>query len=309
MTVELLEHQESCLNEAFLDKESLIIKNVVLLGAISKNNRVYSPNAMQEAVDLYNGVKAFANHPPLNDNKKNLRDIRDLIGKFIFPKFEDNKIKADLKLLTNAKWVMEIAENMPETVGFSHNVLGIVAKKDGREIVESIKSVKSVDLVTDPATTSSMFESKEETSETDSEIKNDNIENETEENFEKQESNSQEETKIQLQPDEDTKINNNIAIISENQNDFKDIDEKKKAIRKLLEDRKLSETFLTPQIIDTIAKLNTLTEIKEFINEYVKLISITRNPISNEKDPESLLRKINESTVDDETFIRVIKKR
>ena len=309
MTVELLEHQESCLNEAFLDKESLVIKNVVLLGAISKNNRVYSPNAMQEAVDLYDGVKAFANHPPLNNNKKNLRDIRDLIGKFIFPKFEDNKIKADLKLLTNAKWVMEIAENMPETVGFSHNVLGLVAKKDGKEIVESIKSVKSVDLVTDPATTRSMFESKEEASETDSEIKKENIENETEEKSEKREVNTQEETKIQLQPDEDTKINNNIVIISENQNDFRDIDEKKKTVHRLLEDKKLPETFITSQIIDTIAKLNTLTEIKEFVNEYVKLISITRNPISNEKDPESLIRKINESTVDDETFIRIIKKR
>jgi len=309
MTVELLEHQEKCLNEAFLDKENSVIKNVVLLGAVSKNNRVYAPKVMEEAVPLYDSVRAFANHPSFDGNRKNLRDIRDLIGKFVFPKFEDNKIKADLKLLPNANWVMEIAETMPETVGFSHNVLGIVAQKDGMEVVETIKSVRSVDLVTAPATTVSMFESKENNSITSDEYNDENAGKGNDVPIHKRENKETEPEKENQKIEENVRETFKITLNDENQMNLEDNEGKREIVRKLLEDKKLPETFITTQIVEIIAKFNTLTEIKDFISEYAKLISITRTPISNEKDPESLLKKINESTVDDETFIKVIKKR
>ncbi len=289
MTVELIEHQQECLKEAFVDKEAMVIRNVVLLGAVSKNNRIYSSKAMQEATDLYNGIRAFANHPPIGVSTKNARDIRDLIGKFTFPKCEDSKIKADLKLLPTAKWVMDIAENMPGTVGFSHNALGIVVRKDGKEIVEEIKVVKSVDLVTEPATTVTMFESKDEDGKDETEKQNDDNQS--------------------VQESGDDKTDEKSEMLEKEEKDSGKNEDKKQIVQKLLEDKKIPKVFITPSIVEIIAKLNTLTEMKDFITEYVKLISITKAPNSSEKDPESLFKKISETTVDDDKFIQVIKKR
>src|SRR5206468_1573433 len=47
----------------------------------------------------------------------------------------------------------------PHVAGFSHHVDAAFSKQNGETIIESIKRVVSVDLVTDPATTTGLYES------------------------------------------------------------------------------------------------------------------------------------------------------
>ena len=58
-----------------------------------------------------------------------------------------------------ADTLFEVAERKPNRFGLSHNAAGDVVERNGRRIVESIKSVLSVDLVQNPATVKSLFES------------------------------------------------------------------------------------------------------------------------------------------------------
>jgi uncharacterized small protein (DUF1192 family) len=51
------------------------------------------------------------------------------------------------------------ALHAPENVGFSHNVEARTSRSAGQTLVEAITKVQSVDLVADPATTSSLYES------------------------------------------------------------------------------------------------------------------------------------------------------
>ena len=54
------------------------------------------------------------------------------------------------------------AENAPENVGFSHNIEAEVVQESDMQIVQKILTVRSVDLVADPATTQGLFESCEQ---------------------------------------------------------------------------------------------------------------------------------------------------
>ena len=65
-----------------------------------------------------------------------------------------------LKSHPRADEITERAERMGDTFGLSHNADGYTVHRNGREIVEDIEEVRSVDLVTDPATSSGLFESK-----------------------------------------------------------------------------------------------------------------------------------------------------
>jgi hypothetical protein len=82
------------------------------------------------------------------------------------PVLGDNGVYADLHFLKShplAARVCEAAERMPEVLGFSQNATTIqVPDGHGGVVHESIKRVRSVDLVADPATTQSIFESYEE---------------------------------------------------------------------------------------------------------------------------------------------------
>lgn len=154
---------EGCFIEATFNRENYTIDNVVLLGSDSKNQRVYTEGCMSRAVGMYEGVKAFVNHPSSEEEKTGRRDVRNLAGQFVNPRLTDGKIRANFKGLKNesGKLFVEIAESMPSIAGMSHNAIGAWRSEDGKQIVEDIKRVISVDLVADPATTKGMFESEQ----------------------------------------------------------------------------------------------------------------------------------------------------
>lgn len=160
-TVELTESFDGGkpLREATIDRDSNIIRNICLLSPVSKNNRIYTPQGIANSVRLFEGAKAFANHPRRSERGE-VRDVRDLIGKYLNIRLEDGKLKGDLEVLESHKsWVFPLAEQAPELVGLSINAQGKVFRRGEREVVESITLVRSVDLVSEPAATLNLFES------------------------------------------------------------------------------------------------------------------------------------------------------
>ncbi len=152
---------EGSFQEAAFDKASNIIRGVVLLGPLSKNNREYTRECMQKAVPLFEGRQAFINHPTAEEERTGRRDVRNLAGRFSGIKYAEGKIRGDLSLLpTPAGEIFRgIAESDPAAAGLSSNAHGLWRSESGKQIVEELTEVFSVDLVANPATTKGLFES------------------------------------------------------------------------------------------------------------------------------------------------------
>lgn len=150
-----------------VDREKGVIYGVKILGPRSRNGGEYTERAMQEAVPLYEGAKVNLDHPSRNEPGKD-RAIQDRFGKFAKVRYESKNpggpgLYGDLHFNTKhrmAEYVCEAAERMPDTLGCSHNArVRDRQLPDGRTVYEAITRVRSVDLVADPATTKSLFES------------------------------------------------------------------------------------------------------------------------------------------------------
>jgi hypothetical protein len=153
---------ESLSNSAKLDREAGVIRGVKLIGFESKNGRLYPPPVLKAAVHLYEGAKVNIDHPerdPAQARKYGerfgvIRSVRFVEGQGNYGDFHFNP-KHPM-----ADQVCWDAEHNPEALGFSHNaLLRLGPKQGGKEVIESIINIRSMDLVADPATTTSLFES------------------------------------------------------------------------------------------------------------------------------------------------------
>jgi hypothetical protein len=143
------------------DAANGVIKGVKILGLESRNGRTYDREAVRGAIGLYEGARVNVNHPEGSATQP--RDYRDRLGHLENVRQEaDGSLRGDLKynpkhpLAEQLNWD---AANAPQNVGLSHNIQGKTRQRNGKATVESIERVLSVDLVADPATTSSLFES------------------------------------------------------------------------------------------------------------------------------------------------------
>lgn len=150
-----------------VDRQAGVIRGVKILGLASRNGRRYLAEALRGAVGLYEGAKVNINHPkgsPLAP-----RDYQERIGVLRRVEFRDTSTEAgglfgDLHYNPRhllAEQLAWDAENTPENVGLSHNVLALVGRQGDETVVESISKVQGVDLVADPATTRGLFEHNE----------------------------------------------------------------------------------------------------------------------------------------------------
>ena len=142
--------------------------DVMLIQAgVSGNGVNYGADALRSATALYEGVKAYADHPTKEENAaRPERSIRDLVGTFRNVKYESRQIDGQkiegltARFKVVPQWLREAlleahGAGEPDFYGLSHNVIadwewGTANGKRVKE-VKRIIEVKSVDVVTDPA--------------------------------------------------------------------------------------------------------------------------------------------------------------
>ncbi len=147
-----------CFDQADLDTpKNYVPRGVRVLGETSLNRRRYSREAMGDALPMYQGAKVFLDHP---DNPSKSRSVKDLIGTLENVALDGGGLSADLHLNPAhpygpaAAW---LGKNRPSAIGLSHNAVGEGKTEGGVFVVNRIVSVRSVDLVIDPATVKGLF--------------------------------------------------------------------------------------------------------------------------------------------------------
>lgn len=145
-----------------IDRQAGVIHGVKVLGRVSKNGHTYSNKALEQGRWKYEGAKVYVDHPP-DRNAAAERSVSDLAGVLENVVIRKDGLYGDLSLLkSHPKYstILEIAERRPGLIGLSHNaVVTESVDKDGGVVFEGIDRVRSVDLVTSPATTKGIFES------------------------------------------------------------------------------------------------------------------------------------------------------
>lgn len=158
--------QETTFSEApVVDRDSGVIRGVKILGRQSRNNRVYSDAALNQAAYLYEGLAVNLDHP-LRSASGSDRSVADGFGWLTSVGVRESGVFGDLHFLRThpqAPMIAEAAERNPRRFGLSHNAVGRVTLRDGASVVEAIERVHSVDVVQNPATSLGLFESENAT--------------------------------------------------------------------------------------------------------------------------------------------------
>lgn len=158
-----------------LDKETHKVNGVAILRPTSSNatfrdakGRKYLPKALESVARLVNGAKVYVDHPTEQEMKerRGVRSMRDLLG-FLENGRVDEKgtVRGDLEYLANhSAWFEPVVEQMADKVGNSIHAYGEthLDKSDMMEAVEDIGMLASVDLVTEPGSTSNLYEAAED---------------------------------------------------------------------------------------------------------------------------------------------------
>lgn len=162
--------------EGTFDKTEMVIRDHVVLGPISKNGYTYPVKTQQESIGVFEGAKAYLNHPVARDMGE-ARDVRDLIGQHKNIRVVGEKTYSDLYLVNNRTvqdHVLPIVESAPSLIGSSVVIRGKLKKVEGGiPEMAQILACRSIDLVSEPATTQGLYESvqADKSTEVDMELK------------------------------------------------------------------------------------------------------------------------------------------
>lgn len=140
-----------------VDRANGVIHGVLVCGTESANGRQYPWGAgLTCDPAVYEGRPVNCDHGKAATVDRRLGWLANVrVG-------SDGRPRADLHVLTShpmAARVLEAAERNPSLFGLSHVAVARTRMDRGTEIIEAIQSVESVDLVADPATTRSLYES------------------------------------------------------------------------------------------------------------------------------------------------------
>jgi len=150
-----------------LNRALNVIEGTVLITSQSvngsgKGGRRYSDNALRQIAERAEGLPAYLNHVAAEHAFKP-RDVRDLIGSHRNIRYYPNegKIVSDLHIAEHqAPLVFGLATTLGGHIGNSLVSRGLVQMEGDTEVVKEIADVRSVDLVSDPATTKGLFEAR-----------------------------------------------------------------------------------------------------------------------------------------------------
>lgn len=159
----LIESME--LEEAFsgmtIDDANGVLKGVVLLtgNKLSPNKTFYTDKALAEATTRYQNANMYIDHK--RDERGN-PSVKDFGGVYKDVRLDGDKVRADLHLVESARsMVTAIAKMKPASIGLSIRDRGHGVEKDGVFLVEGFdpKTKYSIDLVANPSTNKTLFES------------------------------------------------------------------------------------------------------------------------------------------------------
>lgn len=161
--VDLLEYQSA--GKFRVDREAGVIRNVKLVGLESSNaggKRRYPRETLHRARNLYEGAAIYIDHVTDPSKAAVVRSQRDHWGEARDIAERPDGLYGDIHYLKKhpqTEVILERAERFPSRVACSHSARAAVEYRQGYEIVTDIELVRSVDLVTQPATTKTLFES------------------------------------------------------------------------------------------------------------------------------------------------------
>lgn len=144
-----------------VDREGGCVYGVKVLGFTSTNKRRYAREAVAKAVKsgLYEGAKVYVDHPAQPGKS---RPAEQLLGRLKKSRLAEDGVHANLHVNTAhpmATRVFEDCEKGLGLYGLSHNAeAGDYHFDSGVQVVTEIVSVESVDLVSDPATNTNLWE-------------------------------------------------------------------------------------------------------------------------------------------------------
>lgn len=144
-----------------VDETNHVVRGVKVIGLRSVKGYDYSPKAIAEAADKYNGARVYVGH---NRNGRT-GTYGERLGVLRNFTTKEGGGYADLHYNPHhpqaAQFVYDAKHN-PEVLGLSHHADIAMARNKGRNVVESIDKVYSVDVVNVPATNESLFESEDD---------------------------------------------------------------------------------------------------------------------------------------------------
>jgi hypothetical protein len=163
---------EYAVSHTQMDRATGVLRNTVIINATSKNGphakRRYSERALKQIASMAEGLPAYANHVA-PDLAFKARDVRDMIGRHKNVRYDATRqaVVSDLHVLEHqAPLVFGLAQGLGDIVGNSLVSRGATRMEGDVEVVDEVSAVRSADLVSDPATTKGLWESREARSET-----------------------------------------------------------------------------------------------------------------------------------------------
>ncbi|MEE9472361.1 MAG: hypothetical protein V3V82_00070, partial [Acidimicrobiia bacterium] len=159
----LLEVTQSDPGAMRVDRAAKVLRGVRVLGPSSINGRTYTKAAVEGAAERYNNQPVFFDHPSEADQ---VRGVGDKAG-WLEGVHSDQHggLTGDFHYFQSDPRIgkiIEAAERSPEQFGLSHNVEADCRREGDGVVVEAITAVRSVDIVTNPASTKSLFEHQEQ---------------------------------------------------------------------------------------------------------------------------------------------------
>ena len=150
----------SDLREAVLAPERREVEVVCIKPGLSKNGNLYAPEVVRAMAPLFEGARAFADHPAPDERPE--RSIRDIVGYYKNPRIDEaGALRATLHVTRNAGWLWALieealddadGEGRPDLIGVSIDADARVRRGEaqgrGVRVVEAITRLNSCDVVT-----------------------------------------------------------------------------------------------------------------------------------------------------------------
>ena len=166
MTIACTLYEETSLQRSRVDAENRIIRDVLVCGLKSKNDRSYPRDVLERALPLYSdrpvrmgvsGRDGIAEHRAMVPDFSG-DAFSDRVGALKNVRIAHDGVRAEILVREGAMGdhLLWIAENSPRQVGLSHEAHGDI-DHNGR--VREIDTVAAVAVVDFPGTTRGLFES------------------------------------------------------------------------------------------------------------------------------------------------------